>query len=161
MLIDLVRVWARIFIAKYTQNWTHEVGCIVNRTDRVFVCQILWLHDDTTTPTINNSIEPLHTTACQICLSSTGASSKNTDFPIDIRQRPQIFQRPLKVAKNLIISDTTLSPHFGSDIFGCAVTSAEIKIRRQSRITIVGEFASSLSIPHIPTGHMVNHHHCW
>ena len=54
--------------------------------------------------------------------------------------------------------DAAFGSHFGGDIFGCAMTGSEVEIGTQRCITIMGEFARCLSIPFVPSGHMVNEH---
>src|SRR5918996_2654980 len=92
-------------------------------------------------------------------MTPAGAGAEDADFAIKIWLRAEEFKRPFEVAEDLFICHAACRSHFGTDVFRRTVAIAEIKIRRNRRVPVMGEPARAFTIPFVPSRRVVNNHH--
>ena len=151
---------AAILFTKEPQDWATQICRVADRRHRAIGGQIRLCHHHTAPPTVHQRIKTWRTTGGQIGMATTRASPKDPHFAAHIGQRPQIMHRPGQIADNLIIGYTAGGSDHRRDIFWGAVTSAEVEIRGDGNIAMMCELARGLTIPLVPTGHVMDQHHC-
>ena len=159
MLGYLLWCGAAVLVPKQAQQGAGQVGGVVDGGHGVLVVERGGVHDHPAAPAVDGRIEARDAAGGQIGVPATGTGAKNANLAAAVSLGAQKVQRPGHVAHHLFIGHAPFGAHAGGHVFGRAMPGAEVEVGADGGVTVVGKFARCLTIPFVPTGHVVDDHH--
>src|SRR5262249_39055527 len=104
----------------------------------------------------HRSIEPRKCTGGEIGVAAARAKSDYADLASRIRLRPQKSHGAGDIAHDLRVSHSAGCAHARSEIVGAFGTFPKIQMRRDRRVTVMGQFTHDLHNPFVPSGKMMD-----
>jgi hypothetical protein len=112
---------------------------------------------DTASIAIHRSIDPRQGAGGQVGLAATGAVADDTNLAVEVGQGAEVADGRGHVAHGAIVRHAALGPHTVAVLLGRDLAFAEMQVRTDGHIAVMGEFASDLLGRLIPAGHVMDH----
>ena len=159
VLVHLLGRGAGIVVAEEAQQRAGQVLGVIDGSHWVLGVEVGFSHDHAPAPALDGRVEPTALADCEEGVAPAGAGAEETHLAVDVGLGAEVFHGAGDVADHLVVGHTASSPHRSADVLRGSVAVAGVQVGGDGYVAMMGVAAGGLTVPLIPAGSVVNHHH--
>src|SRR5262245_28844460 len=157
--VDLFGGRRLVLVAEDPEDRARELLGVLDGRHRLIGGELFLGLDDASAPALDHGVETLEAAAGEKRLSASRARAEDADLAAHIRQRAEPGVGAVEIAEDSSVRSASRRPDLGPDVLGSAMAVAEVQIRGDRRVAVVGEAASALPVPLVPARRVVDDDH--